>query len=278
MNSLVKGSISAAGALILAAMLLPLAFSVWVSFSPDSFLTPPGSVWSLRWHREFWVNVRWNRALWQSLFVAIMATGVALSAGLPLAFALGRRRFAGSIWIEYAILLPALVPPVALGLGILFLVQGTIWQNQILIPAHALLGLPIVLLIIRSGLSAIDPMLEDAARGLGASPLQAAWQITIPLLVPSILVASAAVFVISLNESMLAIFLTHPSNETLPAVAWPQLRHAPTPLVAVASCVSVAITLAFVALAGCIRSWTMGFALRSGQRLSDQETTGGAGF
>jgi putative spermidine/putrescine transport system permease protein len=274
MNALAKLLLHATALIILAALLLPLVFSVWVSFSPDSFLTPPGSVWSLRWHREFWADPRWNRALWQSLLVASLATGLALATGIPLAFALGRGAFTGSVWIEYAILLPALVPPVALGLGVLFMVQGTLWQNQALIPAHALLGLPMVALIVRSGLTGIDPALESAARGLGASPFQAMRQITMPLLAPSILVASATVFVISLNESMLAIFLTHPGNETLPAVAWPQLRHAPTPMVAVASCVSVAVTVGIVLMIGTIRSWK-----GSGEKRTDMlaSTTEGAG-
>ena len=48
----------------------------------------------------------------------------------------------------------------------------------------------------------------------------------------------------SLNESMLTLFLATPTTETLPAVVWPQLRYAPSPLVAVASCVSVGAALA----------------------------------
>lgn len=251
----IKFIVQALGFVLLLALLAPLLFSVWVSFSPDSFLTPPGTVWSLRWYQEFWIDPRWKAALFRSLLVSLGATTFALAVGIPLSFGLKRYSILGARLIEWICLLPALVPPVALGMGLLFWVQGTIWQNHILIPAHAMLGLPIVLLIVGSGFQSIDPTLEAAARGLGATHTMVAWRITLPLLLPSILVAAAGVFVISLNESMLAIFLTHPGNETLPAVAWPQLRHAPTPLVAVASCASVGVTVLFLGLCGWIWTW-----------------------
>ena len=56
----------------------------------------------------------------------------------------------------------------------------------------------------------------------------------------SVLAGAAATFVGSLNEAMVTLFLATPTTETLPAVVWPQLRYAASPLVAVASCVSVA--------------------------------------
>src|SRR5206468_2249703 len=98
-----------------------------------------------------------------------------------------------------------------------------------------------------------DPDLEAAARGLGASAWQVAARVTLPLMRPALLAGAAAAFAASLNESMLTLFLATPSTETLPAMVWPQLRYSPSPLVAVASCVSVGVallvTLAVFALA-----------------------------
>jgi ABC-type spermidine/putrescine transport system permease subunit II len=91
-----------------------------------------------------------------------------------------------------------------------------------------------------------------AARGLGATPGQAARLITLPLALPAILAGVTAAFVGSLNEAMVTLFLATPTTETLPAVVWPQLRYAASPLVAVASCVSVAITLVG---AGSVMAW-----------------------
>ena len=63
------------------------------------------------------------------------------------------------------------------------------------------------------------------------------------MLRPALLASATAAFVGSLNEAMLTLFLTTPSMETLPAVIWPQLRYVASPLVAVASCLSVLSTL-----------------------------------
>src|SRR5262249_32957794 len=97
-----------------------------------------------------------------------------------------------------------------------------------------------------------SPELEEAARGLGASPWQAAVRITLPLLRPGLLAGAAAAFAVSLNEALLTMFLATPSSETLPAVVWPQLRYAPSPLVAVASCLSAALGLLGVLALGLV--------------------------
>src|SRR5262249_56071212 len=112
-----------------------------------------------------------------------------------------------------------------------------------LVLVHGLVGLPITYLIARSHLDQTSPDLEAAARGLGASETQVMWRVALPLLRPALLAGAAAAFAVSLNESMLTVFLATPSTETLPAVVWPELRYSPSPLVAVASCVSVGVAL-----------------------------------
>jgi ABC-type spermidine/putrescine transport system permease subunit II len=239
----------ALGWLAVFCMLAPLLFSVWLSFSPDSFLTPPTGEWSGRWYVAFAADRRWVRAVERSLVVATLAAGVALVAGTPLAYAVARYRFAGRRVLLGGILLPACMPPAVLGMGLLPLLYVTrLWGHPAgLVLAHGLLGLPVVFLIVRTHFDQASPDLQAAARGLGASPAQVAWRITLPLARPAALAGAAAAFVGSLNEAMLALFLTTPAAETLPAVVWPHLRYAASPLVAVASCVSVALTLVGVA-------------------------------
>jgi ABC-type spermidine/putrescine transport system permease subunit II len=241
------------GWLALLCVLTPLVFSVWVSFSPDSFFTPPTGEWSLRWYAAFAADRRWMLALGRSLIVATAAAAVAAAAGTPLAYSAVRYRFAGQPLLVGGALLPACVPAAVLGMGLLPLLYLTrLWGHlAALVLAHGLLGLPVVFLILRTHFGQASPDLEAAARGLGATAAQVAWRITLPLARPSVLAGAAAAFVGSLNEAMLTLFLATPSTETLPAVIWPQLRYAASPLVAVASCVSVTftgITVAGVAL------------------------------
>ena len=204
------------GWVAIAGLLAPLVFAAWVSFSPDSFLTPPAGEWSTRWYVAFASDRRWVAALGRSLLVGAFAAVVALAAGA---------------------MLPACVPPAVLGMGLLpLLFAAGLWGNPLgLVLAHGLLGLPVVFLLARNHLDQTPPDLEAAARGLGAGPWQVAFRVTLPLLRPAILAGAAAAFVISLNEAMLTAFLATPSTETLPAVVWPQLRYSASPLVAVAS-------------------------------------------
>jgi ABC-type spermidine/putrescine transport system permease subunit II len=229
----------------LAALLAPLLFAAWVSFSPDSFLTPPSGAWSLRWYWAFLADRRWTAALARGLFVALSSSGVALSAGVPLAFAVNRYRFRGRSALAAASLLPVCVPPAVLGMGLLPLLYAAgLWGHLGgLILVHGLVGLPVTFVISQNHVSQMSPDLEAAARGLGASPWQTLVRVTLPLLRPALLAGAAAAFAMSLNESLLTLFLATPSTETLPAVVWPELRYSPSPLVAVASCASVAVAV-----------------------------------
>ncbi|HKB02994.1 MAG TPA: ABC transporter permease subunit [Gemmataceae bacterium] len=233
---------SRAGWLAVGLVVAPLGFAAWISFSPDSFLTPPTGAWSLRWYKAFLADHRWVSALFRSLGIAGGAAAVAVAAGGPLAFAVARYRFAGRRALAAAAVLPACVPPAVLGMGLLpVLYASGLWGSPVAMAlTHGLLGLPVVFLVVRSHLESLSPDLEAAARGLGASGWQSARRVTLPLVRPAILAGVAAAFVGSLNEGLVSLFLATPSSETLPAVVWPQLRFAPNPLVAVASCLSAA--------------------------------------
>jgi hypothetical protein len=85
------------GWLVVAVLLAPVVFAGWVSFSPDSFLTPPTGDWSGRWYMAFASDRRWIAALGRSLVIATLAAAVALAAGTPLAIAVARYRFRGAV-------------------------------------------------------------------------------------------------------------------------------------------------------------------------------------
>ncbi len=258
----------ALGWAVVCGLLAPLVVAAWMSFSPDSFLTPPTRSWSLRWYIAFAADRRWLAALARSLVVGAAAAGVAVTAGGPLAYAAARHRFRGRSAVAGLALLPLCVPPAVLGMGLLPLLYAVgLWGNLGgLVAAHALLALPVVYLIARVHLDRVSPDLEAAARGLGARPWQAAWRVTVPLLGPSLLAGAVAAFAVSLNESLLTLFLATPSTETLPAVVWPQLRYTPSPLVAVASCVSVLLALASVVALGTLRRTANGGSHTSPKR------------
>jgi ABC-type spermidine/putrescine transport system permease subunit II len=251
-------------------LLSPLALAVWVSFSPDELLRPPVGTWSLRWYRQFFRDPRWQDALVNSLLVGAGSVLVALATGVPLAQALVRHSFPGRRFLSGLVLAPLCVPPLVLGMGLLPLVHRLgLWGSWLsLALAHGLLGLPVVFLATRAALEGVGPGLEEAARGLGAGPWQAFWRITWPLIRPGVLAGAALAFVLSLNESMIALFLATPESETLPRVIWPELRYSLSPLVAVASGLTLAATLAVAAAARGVERWLQGVSPRPTRRYS----------
>lgn len=228
-------------------LLFPVLFCAWVSFSPDRLFSAPITNWSLRWYCEFFQDARWISAAVRSVAVAMIAAIISVGAAAPVAWRLAQRNVALSDrrgnWLHGFILLPVCVPVAALGAGLLPLMSlsglaGTLISTVLV---HTTIGLPIALLIVRSQVSASVVELCSAARGLGGSRAQVIRRVTLPLLSPALAVALIAVFVISLNESVISVFLATPANETLPAVVWPQLRFNASPLVAVASCVTAGV-------------------------------------
>jgi ABC-type spermidine/putrescine transport system permease subunit II len=253
-------------------LLWPLAYTVWISFTPSELLEPPRGELSLRWYRGFLGSPQWTAGLWNSLVVATLAAAGSLAGGAGLAVAVTRYHFRGRRLLSAAVLLPLFVPAVVLGMGLLPWVRflglfGSVWP---LVAGHGLWGLPVVFLVVRSALDGLDPALEAAARGLGASPSLTFRRVTLPLILPAVLSGAAMGFVLSLNEFMIALFLSTPATETLPRVIWPSLRYTLTPQVAAASCVTVLLTLLGLAAAAALLrvEWLVRRLLRGGEHLS----------
>lgn len=230
------------GWLALLMLQAPLMHTFWVSFSPDMLLTPPVADWSTRWYAAFMEDPQWSRAAARSLATGVLAAMVAVPMGALAALGLRGLPARSRNAVLALLLAPACVPAVALGLGLLQAAHavGVAGTWLVLVFAHALLGLPVAVLLTRMGLSARVAELEAAARGLGAGGWTVAWRVTLPLVAPWLASAAAAVFMISLNDAVVAVFVCGPETETLPVVAWRQLRHAAGPLVAVAGVATLA--------------------------------------
>jgi ABC-type spermidine/putrescine transport system permease subunit II len=251
--------------LLLTGMLAPLAYAAWVSFSPGELLQPPTGAWSLRWYHRFFDSPQWMDSLWNSLEVAGMAVAVALLTGTGLALAATRYHFRGRRLLSGAVLLPLFVPAAVLGMGLLPLAHIIgLWGSPLgLALAHGLIGQPVVFLVVRSALEEASPDLELAARGLGAGPWPAFRRVTLPLIRPAVVSGALMSFILSLNEFALALFLGTREDETLPRVIWPNLRYSLSPLVAVASCVTIAVTVVGFTLAAGL--WRLDRLFRKGR-------------
>lgn len=230
---------------ILVSLILPIIISLSIAFSPDSFLTIPTNNWTSKWFYDFFSQTRWTEAFLRSLIMAILSTFLSLTLGMPLAYAMTRLNIPWKKLIHGSILLPLIIPPIIIGMGALPLfyamrLNGTTFEVVLI---HSCLILPIIYLILKNKIQNISPEIENVAMGLGAGLFETLWYITLPLLYPAIAISGICGFAISINETMVALFMAGPTNETISTITWSQLKEAPTPLIAVASIINLIIIL-----------------------------------
>jgi molybdate transport system permease protein len=154
-------------------------------------------------------------ALALSLEVAVRSVLFSLPVAIATAWLLTRRRFAGRTLLDAFVHLPMVLPPVMVGyvLLLLFGVRGPIghWLYQSFgvrmafttrgaALATAVMSFPLMVRAIRLSLENVDRGLEEAARTLGAGPLDRWWSITLPLMAPGILAGAVTALVASLGE------------------------------------------------------------------------------
>ncbi len=154
-------------------------------------------------------------ALALSLGVALRSVLFSLPLAIGIAWLLTRRRFAGRALVDAFVHLPMVLPPVMVGYVLLLLlgIRGPIghWLYQSFgirlafttggaALATAVMSFPLMVRAIRLALENVDPGLEDAARNLGAGPIDRCLSVTLPLMAPGILAGAVTAYVASLGE------------------------------------------------------------------------------
>ncbi len=205
-------------ALVVLFVILPLLAVVAVSLTPRDFISLPVDDLSLRWYRRIATRSEFIRAAGNSLMLAFAASMSALVLGTLAAIAAVRYRTSFSEAVRLAITSPLFIPMILTGLAILVFTtaQGLTSQGGRLFIAHLTLTLPYVFRTVIASLTAFDMNQEYAARNLGASPLQAFMEITLPQIRPGLTAGAVFAFIVSFDDVSLSIFLTGNKFNTLP--------------------------------------------------------------
>jgi ABC-type spermidine/putrescine transport system permease subunit II len=222
-------------------LLLPLLIIVSTSITESSYLSFPPKEISLRWYYEFLASDRWITAMKNSL---ITSTGtMLLSTTLGVLAALGVEGSRGklSAFVVPLVLLPLLIPAVVTAVTLLtFYSELGIQQSYVgIILAHSLWATPLVFFIMQSVLSRFSWNLRDAGLDLGASPVRAFWEIVLPGVRNGIFASMLIAFIISLQEFIMALFLSGFDTRTVPVLAYISLREILDPVVSVVSTVMI---------------------------------------
>jgi putative spermidine/putrescine transport system permease protein len=230
------------------------AIVVYYSFSPTVVLEVPPSGLTLRWYENLFHQDRLLTGIGASVVIATLATTVALLTGVPTAYALStstsrsRRPILSAFFLS-----PLILPGIVLALGILMAMSaaapsliGTVWP---LIGAHVLVTLPWVIRTVSANLEITDPSLEDAARGLGATPLETFFLVTLPAIRPGIVTGAIFAFIVSFGNFALSLFFASGSVTTLPVAIFEYIDQFQDPTVAAASSLVIFATTFLVVLA-----------------------------
>src|SRR5207302_7869078 len=115
--------------------------------------------------------------------------------------------------------------------------------------AHATFAACFVAVLARAQLTLFDRVLEEAALDLGARPLAVLWRITLPGISPALVSGWLLAFTMSLDDLVVASFVSGPSATTLPMAVYSSVRIGVTPEINALATVFLAVVAAAVALA-----------------------------
>ena len=207
---------------------IPIVVLVIMSFNASK--TP--FVWtgfSTKWYGELLNNELIREGFINTMIVAVSATILATALGTMLA--IGVARYFRSAIVEAYSLAPAIIPDLALAIGLLalFSLIGVSLSLVSVLLSHVVFGMAFVAAVVIARLGQTDSSLEEASRDLGASAVSTFFRITLPSIAPAIIAGALLVFTLSLDEFVVAYFTDGPTTPTLPIVIYSMVRFGVTP-------------------------------------------------
>lgn len=229
---------------VLLFLCLPIAIVVPMSFSSASSLQFPPPGFSLRWYESFFNDPRWLDAARISFIVALSSSFAALVLGSLAAYGLVRGTFRGRAVIEANFVAPLIIPPVitAVALYIVFARVGILGTLLGIILAHAIIGVPYVVILMSVAIRSFDVRIEQVARSLGASWPTVFGRILLPNLLPSVLAAWIFAFIISFDEVILTFFLSG-AYDTIPKRMFNELTLQVNPTITAIATLLIALSV-----------------------------------
>ncbi|KQT63578.1 MULTISPECIES: ABC transporter permease subunit [Pseudomonas] len=231
---------------------LPMLILVIYSFNASKLVTVWGG-WSVKWYVGLLDNTQLMGSVLRSLEIACYTAIAAVALGTLAAFVLTRvTRFKGRTLFGGLVTAPLVMPEVITGLSLLLLFVAmaqligwpqergivTIWI------AHTTFCAAYVAVVVSARLRELDLSIEEAAMDLGAKPFKVFFLITIPMIAPSLAAGGMMSFALSLDDLVLASFVSGPGSTTLPMEVFSAVRLGVKPEInAVASLILLAVSL-----------------------------------
>ena len=231
---------------------LPRLILVIYSFNESKLVTVWGG-WSIKWDVGLLDNTQLMGSVARSLEIACYSAVAAVALGTLAAFVLTRiSHFKGRTLFGGLVTAPLVMPEVITGLSLLLLfvamAQMIGWPQERGIVtiwiAHTTFCAAYVAVVVSARLRELDLSIEEAAMDLGARPWKVFFLITIPMIAPSLAAGGMMSFALSLDDLVLASFVSGPGSTTLPMEVFSAVRLGVKPEInAVASLILLAVSL-----------------------------------
>jgi putative spermidine/putrescine transport system permease protein len=233
--------------------------------------TPRDSTWwSAVWERATWVQAAKN-SFWVGLWATILATVL----GTIAALGLSRPEMPYRRLIMALLISPMIVPIIIIAVGMSFFFakacvapdsamglifgwalseKGCLANSHLgVIVAHAVLGIPFVIITVTATLSGFDQSLIRAAQSLGANPRTTFFKVIMPLILPGIISGALFAFVTSFDEVVAVLFIAGPDQQTIPRQMFNGIREAISPAILAVATILVIISVLLLATVELLR-------------------------
>lgn len=240
---------------------VPILSLIVFSFN-DSAMMTTWSGFSLRWYKALFEDAALLNAAWLSLQVAVMTATAASVIGVWAGYVLARKgRFRGFSLYVGLVSAPLVIPEVVLGISLLLLFvemdslfgwpgqrgMFTIWVG------HTTFCMAFVTVIVQSRIRDLDRSLEEAALDLGATPAKVFFSITLPLIAPAIVSGWLLAFTLSLDDVVIASFLSGPGSTLLSPEIFSRVRLGLKPEVNALATLFVGVVAVVVLIANAVQ-------------------------
>jgi putative spermidine/putrescine transport system permease protein len=238
-------------------VVMPLSFNAqdFFTFTPEMLrLDPEG--YSLKHYEDFFTNPQWQLAMKNSLIIAPIATIISVSLGTLAAIGLSQSHVPFKGTIMAILISPMIVPLIISATGMFFFYSslGNWMENTLgldkgfvgyvkVILAHAVLGIPFVIITVTATLVGFDRSLTRAAANMGAGPVTTFFRVQMPLILPGVISGGLFAFITSFDEVVVVLFVGSASQKTLPWQMFIGLREQISPTILAVATILVVISI-----------------------------------
>ena len=228
---------------------LPILLLMVFSFNSSKLVTVWGG-FSTKWYSSLFQNESFMNAAYITLKVGLLSATVATVLGTLAALVMTRAgKFRGRTLFSGMIYSPLVMPEVITGLSLLLLFVAMGWDRGFwtITIAHVTFSMCFVAVVVSSRLVTFDRSLEEAAKDLGCTPISAFFQVTLPIILPSVVAAWLLAFTLSIDDLVIASFTSGPGATTLPMKIYSQVRLGLNPEInALSTLMIVAVSLGVI--------------------------------